>query len=96
MKKIVILHDGSIEEKKELCADIVVSHDAVLPLSPDIAFSFLGLDDNEKKLHLVFNLIQDCDELWVFGDEKKGGLNMKKEIEMARLLNKNIRYWERG
>ena len=54
------------------------------------------LDDNkpaERELGLSFGLalLQMCDEVWVFGKVTKG---MAGEIEEAKRLKKQIRYFE--
>lgn len=96
MKKVVVICcNETIEEISEICSNIVNSHESVLPISPDIVFHYLDEkdpEDAEKKLNLSFNLISDCDELWVFGD-CRGNDYYEKQIKMARLLSKNIRFW---
>lgn len=95
MKRVVVIYpDENLDEISEICSNIVNSHESVLPISPDVVFHYLDAKDPaeaDKKLHLSFNLIGDADELWVFGDCKKE--ICLKQIEMARLLNKNIRFW---
>ena len=54
------------------------------------------LNDNtpaERELGLSFGLalLQMCDEVWVFGKVSKG---MTSEIEEAKRLKKQIRYFE--
>ena len=96
LKRVVVIYSNEdIDEISEICSNIVNSHDSVLPISPDVVFHYLDAkkpDEAEKKLNLAFNLISDADELWVFGDYQTND-GCKKQIKMAQLLNKNIRYW---
>lgn len=96
LKKVVVIYcDKDKDEVSKICSDIVNSHESVLPISPDIVFHYLDDDkpeEAEKKLNLSYNLISDCDELWVFGNFKKNE-RYRRQVKMAQLLNKTIRYW---
>lgn len=96
MKKVVVLYcDENKDEVSKIFSHIVNSHDTILPLAPDIVFHFLDDDkpeDAEKKLILSYDLISDCDEIWVFGNYEKNEI-YQRQIQMARLLGKVIRYW---
>lgn len=50
-------------------------------------------DPDERELGLMFGLalLRDCDEVWVFGTVSQG---VAREIEEAKRLKKQIRYFE--
>lgn len=93
MKRVIVVNSKN-EEINNICSMIAESHENILPFSPAHMFSFLNEDDNEKKLSYCLNLINDCDELWVFGNEKNDE-DTQKMVNMAQLLNKTIRYWDK-
>lgn len=101
MKKVYISHpfkddrEGNFREVTRICSAIAQTHETVMPVSPIHMFSFLDdeePDQREKALGYCLNLINDCDEVWVFG-EWKDSEGCVKEVKMARLLGKTIRYW---
>jgi len=101
LKRVYISHpfkgdkQKNFEEVNNICISIANTQESVLPVSPLHMFSFLDDDnpvDRERAMCYCLNLLNDCDEVWVFGDwEKSEGC--KKEINMARLLNKTLRFW---
>jgi len=101
LKRVYISHpyennrEDNFEEVTHICSQIANTHETVLPISPIHMFSFLDDRDpvdREKALAYCLNLISDCDEVWVFGnwEESEG---CKKEVTMAELLEKTVRYW---
>lgn len=65
-----------------------------LPLAPHIIFPQF-LDDETKVerragMEMGLQLLELCDELWVFGPRISEG--MKMEIELARKLGKHTKY----
>lgn len=72
-----------------------VIQDGYMPIASHLLYPQI-LDDNnsdERELGLSFGLalLQMCDEVWVFGKVTKG---MAGEIEEAKRLKKQIRYFE--
>ena len=72
-----------------------VIQDGYMPIASHLLYPQI-LDDNnpvERELGLSFGLalLQVCDEVWVFGKVTKG---MAGEIEEAKKLKKQIRYFE--
>ncbi len=101
MKRVYISHpykgdrEENFREITRICSQVAQTHETVMPVSPLHMFSFLDDDEPEEKekaLGYRLNLINDCDEVWVFGEWKQSeGCN--KEVSMARLLGKTVRYW---
>lgn len=65
-----------------------------MPLAPHIIFPQF-LDDEKKSerkagMDMGLQLLELCDELWVFGPRISEG--MKAEIELARKLGKPTKY----
>jgi len=96
MKRVIVINsDDNFNEINEICSNIASSHETVLPLSPAHMFSFLDIakqEEYESALGYCLNLINDCDELWVFGNWETSE-RCKKVVNMAQLLNKTVRYW---
>lgn len=103
MKRVYISHpyknnrERNFREVTEICAAIAHTHETVMPVSPIHMFSFLDdrePEEREKALGYCLNLISDCDEVWVFGDWRSSE-GCVKEVNMARLLGKTVRFWEK-
>ena len=66
-----------------------------MPIASHLLYPQILNDNNptERELGLSFGLalLQMCDEVWVFGKVTKG---MDGEIEEAKKLKKQIRYFE--
>lgn len=66
-----------------------------MPIASHLLYPQILNDNNpaERELGLSFGLalLQMCDEVWVFGKVSKG---MTSEIEEAKRLKKQIRYFE--
>ena len=72
-----------------------VIQDGYMPIASHLLYPQILNDNNpaERELGLSFGLalLQMCDEVWVFGKVSKG---MTSEIEEAKRLKKQIRYFE--
>lgn len=72
-----------------------VIQDGYMPIASHLLYPQILDDKNpaERELGLSFGLalLQMCDEVWVFGKVTKG---MDGEIEEAKKLKKQIRYFE--
>ena len=72
-----------------------VIQDGYMPIASHLLYPQILDDKNpaERELGLSFGLalLQMCDEVWVFGKVTKG---MAGEIEEAKKLKKQIRYFE--
>jgi hypothetical protein len=72
-----------------------VIQDGYMPIASHLLYPRILDDKNpaERELGLSFGLalLQMCDEVWVFGKVTKG---MAGEIEEAKKLKKQIRYFE--
>lgn len=99
MKKIYVCSKlrGNIEQNQQnarlYCK--VLAGEGDLPIAPHIYFTQFMNDNNEdqRKLALEFNtqLIDFCDEMYVFGDEISSG--MQFEIDYAKERNKPVSYF---
>ena len=81
------------ERAKRYCVHVI--NEGGVPIAPHLLFTQF-LDDSvphERKLglDLGLELLEHCDEVWVFGDISEG---MKREIEKAEELNKPIRWFD--
>lgn len=104
MKRVYISHsnrndrENCFNEMSRICYSIANSHENIMPISPLHMFSFLD-DTNEeeryKALEYCLNLISDCDEIWAFGNWEDSE-ECIKEVNMGRILNKTIRYWDKA
>ncbi len=64
-----------------------------VPVNPFMNFEYFLLDTVDRDLvrNGNNNIVKRCDEIWVFGEISDGVL---KEIELAKKLNKTIRYFD--
>ncbi|MBA1335374.1 MAG: hypothetical protein HPY66_0996 [Firmicutes bacterium] len=101
MKRVYISYprrggrEGYLEEVSRICFQIARTHETVMPVSPLHMFGFLDdgePEDREKLLGYCLNLINDCDEVWMFGEWQECEWCVR-EVNMARLLGKTVRYW---
>lgn len=65
----------------------------VVPIAPHLLFPQYLSEDTERDIAMELNksLIGRSKEMWVFGPKVSAG--MKEEIRTARLLKRNIRYF---
>jgi hypothetical protein len=65
----------------------------LVPLNPFMLYDYFLVDAVNHDLVRDANhkIIDRCDELWVFGEIADG---VKREIEMAKRLNKPIKYFD--
>lgn len=89
MKKVFISHpfakDKLINRMKaeKICRDIK----GVIPISPLHLFGFMDNDTHREEIMKVcYNLIDICDEVWVYGDSE----GCRKEKEYAELKGKRV------
>ncbi len=91
MKKIFISHpfaDDPVENKMKvdnICRDIGGDF---LPVSPLHLFSFMENDDKREEIvNICCELIDICDEVWVYGESK----GCKYEMEYALSKGKYVK-----
>ena len=82
-------YDANIAAARTYCREAVEA--GHLPVAPHIYLTQF-LDDNKPEEHslglaLGRQLLEDCDELWVYGEPSEG---MKAEIELAKKLGIKI------
>lgn len=67
----------------------------VIPIAPHLLFPLFMDEKTEREIAMYMNevLISRVDELWVFGNELSSG--MKVEVEAAKNLKKQIRYFDK-
>lgn len=98
MKKIFICSpyrgniENNISKAKQYCKKAI--EEGYIPIAPHLYFP-LFLDDKKENercigIDLGIELLKECFEIWVFGNPTEG---MKKEIQYAKILNKNIKYF---
>lgn len=81
---------GDIEGNKQRATDLCkyAAEQGVIPLAPHTIFTqYLDdtiADQRKKGLKMGLELLERCDELWLFGDEPSSG--MLKELEAANRL----------
>ena len=85
--------DVNVAAAIEYCRKVI--RDGYMPIASHLLYPQILNDNNptERELGLSFGLalLQMCDEVWVFGKVTKG---MDGEIEEAKKLKKQIRYFE--
>lgn len=79
-------------ERARRYSRFAVDRDAI-PLAPHLLFPQFMDEDTERELAMRMDLVVlgHCSELWVFGNCITKG--MKAEIDRAKQLNMNIRYF---
>lgn len=85
--------DANVAAAIGYCRKVI--HDGYMPIASHLLYPQI-LNDNipaERELGLLFGLalIRICDEVWVFGEITSG---VAAEIEEAKKLNKQIRYFK--
>jgi hypothetical protein len=94
MKKIYICSPlrgntkQNIKDAKKYCRYVIKR--GFMPIAPHIYFTQFLADDIKKErnlgLKMGMELMELCDELWVFGDQITDGMN--KEINYCKKINK--------
>lgn len=85
--------DGNINAAIGYCRYVI--DQGFMPIASHLIYPQILNDDNpsERNLGLRFGLalLSVCDEVWVFGEVSSG---VAKEIEVAKRLEKPLRYFE--
>jgi hypothetical protein len=90
---------GDIEHNtikaKEYCRYAAMIHDEI-PFAPHLLFTqfldeFLP-EEREQGISMGLDVLTYCSELWIFGNYVSKG--MERELELARSLNKKIRWFD--
>lgn len=97
MKRIFVSHPfkdnpkANRESADKICKELVKQ--GYLPISPLHLFSFLENDDLRNHIMRVcFELIQVCDEVWVFGDSE----GCMAEKRYAEFIGKPVKVFVGG
>lgn len=82
--------DGNVKRAKDYCKFVL--SEGNVPLAPHLLFPQFLNDNVESERELAmscnFEILNKCDELWVFGDKISRG--MKQEIQYATDNDKPI------
>ncbi len=86
----------NVDNARKYCKFAITKNN--LPIAPHLLFPQF-LDDKDKEQRMLglgfgLQLMKQCQEVWVFGDEVSEG--MAKEIKMAKKRNKPIRYFTKN
>ncbi len=92
MKKVFISHPfadnpaGNKMKVDNICKNI---GGEILPVSPLHLFSFMENDDKREEIvNLCCELIDICDEVWVYGESQ----GCKTEVEYALSIGKHVEF----
>ena len=83
--------DANVSAAVTYCRRVI--DEGYMPVASHLLYPQI-LNDNipeERELGLLFGLLRLCDEVWVFGEVSQG---VAQEIEEAKRLKKQIRYFE--
>lgn len=67
----------------------------VIPFTAHLLFPQFVKEETEREIAMQMDMemLEKCDELWVFGAEEKLSAGMKAEIECAEQLGMTIRFY---
>ena len=94
LKRVFISHpfksdpESNKQKAEGICRELI-SKGEILPISPLHLFSFVE-DENgirEDIIQACFQIIETCDELWVYGNSK----GCKREVELAKQVGVKVR-----
>lgn len=82
----------NLKKAAEYCRSVALSFDTI-PIAPHLYFTQFMDDNNplERKMGMEMgvDILNICDELWVFGEPTEG---MKAEIKVAESIGMPIQY----
>lgn len=87
---------ANIEENEKICRAIIndIRFGDISPISPLMGFSFFDEDYPEDKImRHCYAMLDNCDEVWVFG-EWKSSLGVMKEICYAIETDKPVEFFD--
>lgn len=67
----------------------------VIPFTAHLLFPQFVMEETERELAMQMDMemLEKCDEIWVFGAEERLSAGMKAEIEYAEQLGMTIRFY---
>ena len=86
-------YNRNLKRAADFCKE--VTEKGHTPIAPHLYFTeFLDdqiPEDRTKGIAMGMEILEKCDEVWVFGSEEGVSEGMKAEIELAREKNKPVR-----